>query len=141
MAAATHRPAARCTPSRFVAATSIKRGSSRNTGKCGANAQEEVRVIPVAVRHALEDFDFVVDPFDEGGAQGMAAVVEDAVEIRGEVPSKSLQGLEAAPHRPAVPMPPEATSRRRSSIAPELFEVVLQYVGDEERTVRGEQFV
>src|SRR5215218_3204638 len=40
----------------------LKKGSSRNTGKRCADLEKEVRVVAVAVGHALEDFDLVVDP-------------------------------------------------------------------------------
>jgi hypothetical protein len=38
-------------------------GSSPNSGKSVADFEKEVRVIAVAVPHALEDFDLVVHAF------------------------------------------------------------------------------
>ena len=42
----------------------LKKGSSRNSGKRGADFQEEIGVVAEAVRHPLEDFDLVVDAFE-----------------------------------------------------------------------------
>ena len=38
-------------------------------------------MISVAIGHALEDFDFVIDPFQETGAERPAAVRQDAIEF------------------------------------------------------------
>jgi transposase len=55
----------------------LKKGSSRNTGKCRSDLEEEVGVVAVAVGHALEDFDLVVDAFDEAGVEGIPTVTDD----------------------------------------------------------------
>ncbi len=42
----------------------LKKGSSRNTGKRRTDFEEEVRIIPESVRHALQHFDLVIDAFE-----------------------------------------------------------------------------
>ena len=42
-------------------------GSSPNSGEGGADCQEEVVVISEAVRHPFDDFDLVVDSFEQAG--------------------------------------------------------------------------
>lgn len=42
-------------------------GSSPNSGERRADFEEEVRVVAEAVSHAFDDFDLVVDPFEQAG--------------------------------------------------------------------------
>jgi transposase len=42
----------------------LKKGSSRNSGKGGADFQEKVGIVPKSVRHSLEHFDLVVDALE-----------------------------------------------------------------------------
>ena len=65
-------------------------GSSLNSGEGLADFQEEVLVVAVSVGHAFEDFDFVVDAFEQAGVQGPAAVGENAVEAVFEIASEFL---------------------------------------------------
>jgi len=54
-------------------------GSSGNSGKCRADFEEEVRIIVIAVRPALQHLDLVIYPLDETGVELMARVVDDVV--------------------------------------------------------------
>jgi hypothetical protein len=47
-----------------VARAAGKKGSSRNSGKGGADFQEKVGIVPKSVRHSLEHFDLVVDALE-----------------------------------------------------------------------------
>lgn len=55
-------------------------GSSKNTGKGGADLEEEVPLIAVSIGAALDDLDGVVDAFDDGGVQKVSATGLDAVQ-------------------------------------------------------------
>jgi transposase len=59
----------------------LKKGSSRNSGERRADFEEEVGVVPEAVRHALEDFDLVVDPLEKARVQRVATVTNDPVDM------------------------------------------------------------
>ena len=118
-----------------------KNGSSGNTGKRRADLEEEVRVIAIAIGHALQDFDLVVAAFEDAGGEREAAVIEDAVEVPVEHEDKALQWGEPTGARAAAPVVPPAARRVHGAVLPQLFEVVFQDVDDEERAIGGEEFV
>lgn len=60
----------------------LKKGSSRNAGKSGFDLQEEVAVIPVAVGHAFDDLDTIVDALQQAGIQVMGGTGDNAVYVR-----------------------------------------------------------
>ena len=70
-----------------------KKGSSPNSGERGADLQEEVGVIAEAIGHPLDDLLFVVDALDQVGAEGPAAVGEDARQV-GPWPASAPQPLQ-----------------------------------------------
>lgn len=53
-------------------------GSSGISGESRSNLEEEVVIIPEAISHSFDDFDLVVDPFEETGVQRPTAVGEDS---------------------------------------------------------------
>src|SRR5690606_9004158 len=108
----------------------VKKGSSRNTGKCGADAQEEVGIVAVAVGHALEDFDLVVDPLDESRVQRIPAVGDDTRHVRRKQLCKAHQRSDPARQRTPVPGVPEAFGRLGIATPPDLLQVILEYVDD-----------
>ncbi|AMD44712.1 linear amide C-N hydrolase, choloylglycine hydrolase family protein [Bordetella holmesii CDC-H635-BH] len=56
-------------------------GSSRNTGECRPDLEEEVLLIAVAVGAALDDFDGVVDALDDAGVEPVATARQNPVQI------------------------------------------------------------
>jgi hypothetical protein len=56
-------------------------GSSPISGERRSDLEEEIGVIAVALGHALDDLDLVVDALDEVGAERPSAVREDAGQI------------------------------------------------------------
>ena len=60
----------------------IKSGSSRDTGKRVFDLQEEVAVIPVAVGHAFDYLDAIIDSLQQAGIQVMGGAGDDAVHVR-----------------------------------------------------------
>ena len=117
----------------------LKKGSSRNTGKRRTDVEEEVGVVAVAVGHPLEDFDLIVDAFEQPGVERIAAVIDHPVDQFGEVLRKGPERANATAAGTSVPVLPEAPGRRRIGVPPELFEIVFQHVDDEQGPVRLEQ--
>ena len=95
-----------------------KKGSSSLSGEGGADFEKEVLVVAEAVGHPLEDFDLVVDSFEEAGVQRPTAMGDDVSKMGFEIASELLQGFDAAADRARVPLFPEpqrmAVKRRRS---------------------------
>ena len=56
-------------------------GSSGNSGKGGANLEEEVVLVAVAVGHSFDNFDLVVHALQQAGMQWILAVRQDAVDL------------------------------------------------------------
>ena len=71
-------------PALSVATTlwAYKLGSSPNSGKGSSDLEKEVNIVPKAVSHALDDFDAVIDALNEVGAQRIAAVSQNAGQVR-----------------------------------------------------------
>src|SRR5689334_9193893 len=95
----------------YLRRTTKTLGSSGNSGKRGADFQEEVRVVAEAVGHALEDFDLVVHPFEDARVERESAVREDAGSIRFELPREGDQRGDPTPHGPRVPRAPRPGGR------------------------------
>ncbi|SUV91165.1 ABC transporter permease [Bordetella holmesii] len=68
------------TPPTIVPYAEMK-GSSRNTGECRPDLEEEVLLIAVAVGAALDDFDGVVDALDDAGVEPVATARQNPVQI------------------------------------------------------------
>ena len=66
-------------------------GSSPNSGEGGADLEEEVGVVAEAVGHALDDLDLVVNALDEVGAEGVAAVGQDARQVGAQTLGEACQ--------------------------------------------------
>ena len=60
------------------------------SGESGADLEEEVLLVAVAVGHALDDLDAVVHALDEAGVQAIAGMADDAVQIGPEPFGKAL---------------------------------------------------
>src|SRR5690606_31260010 len=56
-------------------------GSSRFTGERGSDFEEEVVGVAVAVGHALDDLDAVVDAFEDAGIEAVTGAGDDAVSV------------------------------------------------------------
>src|SRR5512146_2955465 len=52
-------------------------GSTRNSGKCRADLEEEVGIVAIAVGHALQDLDLVVHTLEQPGVERIPAVIDD----------------------------------------------------------------
>ncbi|MBI4421043.1 MAG: transposase [Gemmatimonadetes bacterium] len=59
----------------------LKKGSSRISGERRADLEEEVGVVPEAVGHALDHFDFVVHALEHPGVERILTVRQDAGEL------------------------------------------------------------
>ena len=78
-------------------------------------------MIAVAVGHAFDDFDFVVDAFQKAGVKGELTVGHDAIELALHEMSEPAQGLNAAGHGAVMPVRPKAQRGRIAVVLPELF--------------------
>jgi len=116
-------------------------GSSGISGEGGTNLEEEVFVVSEAVGHSLDDFDLVVDAFQEAGVERPAAVGQDAGEVFLEPPGELLQGFDAAEDRSVVPLLPEPPGRSFVDVGPEVLEVVLEDVDRGQFPIGMEQLV
>ena len=56
-------------------------GSSGNSGKGGADLEEEVVLITVSIGHSLDHFDLVVHALQRARMQRVLAVSQDSVEL------------------------------------------------------------
>jgi hypothetical protein len=70
-------------------------GSSRISGKRCPDLEEEVRVIAEAISHSLDDFDLVVDPFDQIRAERVSAMGKDAGQVRSKGGGEAAKRLDA----------------------------------------------
>ena len=86
--------------------------SSHFAGKCSTDLEEEVGVIAIAVGHALDDLDAVVDAFDDARVHRPADPAEDAAPVGTQALGEVHQGRDAAfpgmaqPLRPGAPPGP-----------------------------------
>lgn len=71
--------------------------------------------------------------------KGIAAVTENAVEMPFENRDELPQYGDPTGERASAPLLPEASRRAHVPVLPEMFEIVLQHVHDEQRPVRAEQ--
>src|SRR5438270_11616339 len=67
-------------------------------------------------------------------------MIYHAVDPCVEALRESDQGRQSASERAAVPLSPEATRCGRIAKAPQLFEIILENIGDEQGAIRSEQF-
>ena len=116
-------------------------GSSGNSGKRGADFQEEVVVVAIPVRHPLHHFDLVVDPLEQTGVKGIARMVEDVLRGEREPLRKAHEERDATPTAPGVPVGPGAACGGATTIAPELPEVFFQDIDDKQRAIGREEFL
>lgn len=116
-------------------------GSLHSAGKGGLDFEEEVVIVSEAVGGAFDDFDPIVDAFDDAGMQRPAGVSEDAVKIGFEPFGKDLQRSDAAVHGTLIPTLPGASGVASVAIGPELLEIVSEDADGHQRLVGGQQFV
>src|SRR5690606_19344294 len=100
-----------------------KKGSSRNTGECGTDFEEEIFLVAVAIGPALDDLDGVVDAFDDAGVQGVTASGHDAVQVVLKAPGEGLQGINAALMGLVAPVLPSLRGLCRLAVEPQLLEL------------------
>jgi hypothetical protein len=96
-------------------------GSSGISGKGCPDPQEEVFIVPESVGHPFDHLDLVVDPFEQTGAEGPAAVSQYTIDPLFQVSGEPLERLDAASDRPSVPLFPESPSRSRMPIVPQML--------------------
>ena len=90
--------------------------SSSISGEGVADSEKEVVVISEAVGHALDDFNLVVDAFDEAGPDGVCAVGQNAGDIGLQVPCELLECRDSAVDGAPIPLAPESLSSSFGSI-------------------------
>jgi len=56
------------------------------------NFEQEVRDIFIPISHAFESFDFVIDPFGDGGSDPLLKVVHDKVPFAEELHGQFSEG-------------------------------------------------
>src|SRR5690606_42012327 len=81
---------------RSPVATGLFLGSSRFTGERGSDFEEEVVGVAVAVGHALDDLDAVVDAFEDAGIKAVTGAGDDAVSVLFQPASKGDNRRDAA---------------------------------------------
>ena len=81
-------------------------------------------LIPEPVGHALEDLDLVVDALQQPSVQGIAAVVDYAIDRDGEMFGERDQRRQAAGQGPPEPLSPRSGGRVAET--QQLLEVVLE---------------
>ena len=113
----------------------MKKGSSGNSGKRSADFQEKIGVITKAICDPLEDFDLVVDAFEDPGVQAIAAMTENAIEMPLENRHDLAQRRNATRQRAPPPRAPEASGGGGVVVVPQMFEIVLQHVDDKQRAI------
>src|SRR5690606_17857377 len=119
----------------------IKKGSSRFTGERGSDLEEEVVGVAVAVGHALDDLDAVVDAFEDAGIEAVTGAGDDAVSVLFQPARKGDHRRDAAVEGHAIPLVPATFGGTRTGGGPQRLQLLLQQVRREQRLVRGEQVV
>ena len=56
------------------------------------NFEQEVRDVLITIGHTFESFDFVVNPFGDGGSDPLLKIVHDKVSFAEELHGKFLEG-------------------------------------------------
>ena len=100
-------------------------GSSGNSGESGSDFEEEVFVVAESVGHSLDDFDLVVEAFEQAGVEGPGGVGDDAGEIGFEFPGEGDEGFDGALDGAAEPAFPGRLCRAFGSLFPQPLEVFL----------------
>lgn len=83
-------------------------GSSRISGECGLDLQEEVFSVAISVGHALDEFDAVVDTLQQTCVHGPAHTGEYAAPVLAELFGKLLQAGNATLLAVLMPLSPAA---------------------------------
>lgn len=93
--------------------------SSGNSKYCCANLEEEVGVVAVSVRYALQDFDLVVAALKAAGGQSGAAVIQHAAEmsLRTEQALQQVATLGLRCGGPALTLAHNRLEIRRTAVA------------------------
>ena len=91
-------------------------GSSGNSGESGSDFEEEVFVVAESVGHSLDDFDLVVEAFEQAGVEGPGGVGDDAGEIGFEFPGEGDEGFDGALDGAAEPAFPGRLCRAFGSL-------------------------
>lgn len=95
----------------------------------------------VAEGHALEDFDLVVDAFQQTRVQRVATVCQDAGEPRFQVVGEGLQRFDAAANGPLIPPLEEASRSAGIGVVPQVLEVIFEDVDGGQPSVGCQQLV
>src|SRR5690606_34584105 len=103
-------------------------GSSRFTGECGPDLQEEVVRVAVAVGHSLDDLDAVVHAFQNTGVEAMTGAGDDAVNVLFEFSCERNDRCQAAVHGHPEPLVPAPFCGVGTGRVPQRLELLFQQV-------------
>src|SRR5690606_8094256 len=103
----------------------MKKGSSRFTGERGSDFEEEVVGVAVAVGHALDDLDAVVDAFEDAGIEAVTGAGDDAVSVLFQPARKGDHRRDAAVEGHAIPLVPATFGGTRTGGVPQRLQLLL----------------
>src|SRR3982750_718817 len=125
----------------FVQFEALFFGSSPKSGERRADFEEEIAIVSEAVSDSFDDFDLVVDAFDEVGPEWPAAMGNDSLDIGLEVSCEPFERFQATSQGAVAPGFPGFACPGLASVSPQLLELVLEHVHREQSAVGSEQFL
>ena len=107
--------------------------------ECSSYLEKEVFKVVEPEGHALDDLDLVIDAFEEAGMDGVFTMGENAGEMVREFAGELLEGVDARVHRSPPPILEPLEHPPRTTVTPQLLEVVFEHVNRVEAGVEAKQ--